>query len=66
MYKEFLPTTNFQAWKKVVYVDRLLELFSYVPREKLTIPDFVFQLSFLFSCVVTKFIFLFSVCYHVV
>lgn len=31
------------AWKKVVYVDRLLQLFKYVPREQLTIPDFVFQ-----------------------
>jgi len=29
----------------VVYVDRLLQLFRYVPREQLTIPDFVFQLS---------------------
>lgn len=35
-----------QVWKKVVYVDRLLQLFRYVPREQLTIPDFVFQLSF--------------------
>ncbi|KAK3042350.1 hypothetical protein RJ639_002396 [Escallonia herrerae] len=32
-----------QVWKKVVYVDRLLQLFRYVPREQLTIPDFVFQ-----------------------
>ncbi|KAL6279369.1 hypothetical protein ACE6H2_016250 [Prunus campanulata] len=32
------------VWKKVVYVDRLLQLFRYVHREKLlTIPDFVFQ-----------------------
>ncbi|PWA64145.1 hypothetical protein CTI12_AA347920 [Artemisia annua] len=31
------------VWKKVVYVDRLLHLFKYVPREQLTIPDFVFQ-----------------------
>uniref|UniRef100_A0A2P2M6Q1 Protein GDAP2 homolog isoform X2 n=1 Tax=Rhizophora mucronata TaxID=61149 RepID=A0A2P2M6Q1_RHIMU len=31
------------TWKKVVYVDRLLQLFRYVPREQLTIPDFVFQ-----------------------
>ncbi|KAE8710188.1 hypothetical protein F3Y22_tig00110327pilonHSYRG00143 [Hibiscus syriacus] len=31
------------VWKKVVYVDKLLELFRYVPREQLTIPDFVFQ-----------------------
>ncbi|MED6115447.1 hypothetical protein PIB30_090688 [Stylosanthes scabra] len=31
------------AWKKVVYVDRLMQLFRYVPREQLTIPDFVFQ-----------------------
>ncbi|CAI0390908.1 unnamed protein product [Linum tenue] len=31
------------TWKKVVYVDRLLQLFKYVPREQLTIPDFVFQ-----------------------
>lgn len=29
----------------MVYVDRLLQLFRYVPREQLTIPDFVFQLS---------------------
>ncbi|OWM75907.1 protein GDAP2 homolog isoform X2 [Punica granatum] len=28
---------------KVVYVDWLLQLFKYVPREQLTIPDFVFQ-----------------------
>jgi len=39
---------NFQVWKKVVYVDRLLQLFRYVPREQLTIPDFVFQLSLCF------------------
>ncbi|XP_047937730.1 protein GDAP2 homolog isoform X2 [Salvia hispanica] len=32
-----------EVWKKVVYVDRLLQLFKYVPREQLTIPDFVFQ-----------------------
>jgi hypothetical protein len=32
-----------EVWKKVVYVERLLELFRYVPREQLTIPDFVFQ-----------------------
>ncbi|KAL6901832.1 hypothetical protein ACP4OV_004708 [Aristida adscensionis] len=32
-----------EVWKKVVYVDRLVELFRYVPREQLTIPDFVFQ-----------------------
>ncbi|KDP41268.1 hypothetical protein JCGZ_15675 [Jatropha curcas] len=31
------------TWKKVVYVDRLLQLFRHVPREQLTIPDFVFQ-----------------------
>ncbi|XP_021818115.1 rho GTPase-activating protein gacY-like isoform X3 [Prunus avium] len=32
------------VWKKVVYVDRLLQLFRYVHREQLlTIPDFVFQ-----------------------
>nr|GEU29490.1 hypothetical protein [Tanacetum cinerariifolium] len=31
------------VWKKAVYVDRLLQLFRYVPREQLTIPDFVFQ-----------------------
>ncbi|KAF5745440.1 appr-1-p processing enzyme family protein [Tripterygium wilfordii] len=37
------------VWKKVIYVDRLLQLFRYVPREQLTIPDFVFQLSFLFT-----------------
>ncbi|KAG5059520.1 hypothetical protein JHK87_000549 [Glycine soja] len=34
---------NNVVWKKVVYVDRLLQLFRYVPREQLTIPDFVFQ-----------------------
>ncbi|PWA56185.1 hypothetical protein CTI12_AA318520 [Artemisia annua] len=41
------------VWKKVIYVDRLLHLFKYVPREQLTIPDFVFQLSlpfFLLKC----------------
>ncbi|XP_078173111.1 appr-1-p processing enzyme family protein [Carex rostrata] len=32
-----------EAWKKVVYVDKLVHLFKYVPREQLTIPDFVFQ-----------------------
>ncbi|CAN6310965.1 unnamed protein product [Urochloa humidicola] len=32
-----------EVWKKVVYVDRLMQLFGYVPREQLTIPDFVFQ-----------------------
>jgi hypothetical protein len=32
-----------EVWKKVVYVDRLPDLFRYVPREQLTIPDFVFQ-----------------------
>ncbi|XP_042402234.1 protein GDAP2 homolog [Zingiber officinale] len=32
-----------EVWKKVAYVDRLLQLFRYVPREQLTIPDFVFQ-----------------------
>ncbi|BBN19494.1 ganglioside-induced differentiation-associated protein 2 [Marchantia polymorpha subsp. ruderalis] len=32
-----------EVWKKVVYVERLLDLFRYVPREQLTIPDFVFQ-----------------------
>ncbi|KAL3631211.1 hypothetical protein CASFOL_024195 [Castilleja foliolosa] len=31
------------VWKKVVYVDRLLQLFKHVPRENLNIPDFVFQ-----------------------
>ncbi|CAN4122110.1 unnamed protein product [Withania somnifera] len=31
------------VWKNVVYLDRLLQLFRYVPREQLTIPDFVFQ-----------------------
>ena len=35
--------TPSQVWKKVVYVERLLELFRYVPREQLTIPDFIFQ-----------------------
>ncbi|CAA6672998.1 unnamed protein product [Spirodela intermedia] len=39
------PTVGLKAavWRKVVYVDRLLQLFRYVPREQLTIPDFVFQ-----------------------
>lgn len=32
-----------EVWKKVVYVERLLQLFTYVPREQLAIPDFVFQ-----------------------
>ncbi|GJM84673.1 hypothetical protein PR202_ga00366 [Eleusine coracana subsp. coracana] len=32
-----------EVWKKAVYVDRLVQLFKYVPREQLTIPDFVFQ-----------------------
>ncbi|KAJ8645765.1 hypothetical protein MRB53_007513 [Persea americana] len=32
-----------EVWRKVVYVDRLLQLFRYVPRDQLTIPDFVFQ-----------------------
>ncbi|XP_020577169.1 protein GDAP2 homolog isoform X2 [Phalaenopsis equestris] len=32
-----------ETWQKVVYIDRLLQLFKYVPREQLTIPDFVFQ-----------------------
>uniref|UniRef100_A0A0E0CV98 Macro domain-containing protein n=2 Tax=Oryza meridionalis TaxID=40149 RepID=A0A0E0CV98_9ORYZ len=32
-----------EVWKKVIYVDRLVQLFRYVPREQLTIPDFVFQ-----------------------
>lgn len=32
-----------EVWRKVVYVERLLQLFKYVPREQLTIPDFVFQ-----------------------
>ncbi|KAG9140136.1 hypothetical protein Leryth_015761 [Lithospermum erythrorhizon] len=31
------------VWKRVIYVDRLIQLFGYVPREHLTIPDFVFQ-----------------------
>ncbi|KAG8654191.1 protein GDAP2 homolog [Manihot esculenta] len=31
------------TWKKVVYADRLVQLFRHVPREQLTIPDFVFQ-----------------------
>ncbi|KAL3625234.1 hypothetical protein CASFOL_030688 [Castilleja foliolosa] len=35
---------NDMVWKKVVYNDRLLQLFRYVPRERLSIPDFVFQL----------------------
>ncbi|KAK6931304.1 CRAL-TRIO lipid binding domain [Dillenia turbinata] len=33
------------VWKKVVYVERLLQLFRYVPREQLTIPDFVHDLE---------------------
>lgn len=32
-----------EVWRKVVYVERLLQLFRFVPREQLTIPDFVFQ-----------------------
>ncbi|KAH7430113.1 hypothetical protein KP509_09G084500 [Ceratopteris richardii] len=32
-----------EVWRNVVYVERLLQLFKYVPREQLTIPDFVFQ-----------------------
>jgi len=32
-----------EVWKKVVYIDRLLQLFECVPREQLVIPDFVFQ-----------------------
>ncbi|XP_031131612.1 protein GDAP2 homolog isoform X2 [Ipomoea triloba] len=32
-----------EVWKKVEYVDHLLQLFRHVPREQLTIPDFVFQ-----------------------
>lgn len=32
-----------EVWRKVVYVERLLQLFRYVSREQLTIPDFVFQ-----------------------
>ncbi|KAK1306112.1 hypothetical protein QJS10_CPA10g02044 [Acorus calamus] len=32
-----------EVWHKVVYIDRLVHLFRYVPREQLTIPDFVFQ-----------------------
>eukprot|EP00245_Coleochaete_scutata_P002972 TRINITY_DN14230_c0_g1_i2.p1 TRINITY_DN14230_c0_g1~~TRINITY_DN14230_c0_g1_i2.p1 ORF type:complete len:568 (-),score=92.07 TRINITY_DN14230_c0_g1_i2:462-2165(-) len=32
-----------EVWKKVVYIDRLMDLFRSVPREQLTIPDFVFQ-----------------------
>lgn len=31
------------AWNKVVYVDRLVQLFKYISREQLAIPDFVFQ-----------------------
>ncbi|GFZ00210.1 appr-1-p processing enzyme family protein [Actinidia rufa] len=31
------------VWKKVVYADRLVQLFKYIPREQLSIPDFVFQ-----------------------
>ncbi|KAI3938528.1 hypothetical protein MKX01_030821 [Papaver californicum] len=32
-----------EVWRKVIYVDRLLQLFKHVPREQLSIPDFVFQ-----------------------
>ncbi|XP_047958345.1 protein GDAP2 homolog isoform X1 [Salvia hispanica] len=32
-----------KVWKKVNYLDRLLQLFRYIPREQLSIPDFVFQ-----------------------
>ena len=44
-------TINFQVWNKVVYLDRLLQLFRYVPSEQLTIPDFVFQLSLCFRAI---------------
>lgn len=40
---QYVLCFGWQVWKKVVYVERLLELFRYVPREQLTIPDFVFQ-----------------------
>ncbi|KAG6429762.1 hypothetical protein SASPL_107815 [Salvia splendens] len=31
------------VWKKVNYLDRLLQLFRYIPRKQLSIPNFVFQ-----------------------
>ncbi|KAI4339405.1 hypothetical protein MLD38_024352 [Melastoma candidum] len=31
------------VWSKVIYTDRLLQLFRYIPRDHLDIPDFVFQ-----------------------
>jgi len=40
---EILASFSPQVWKKVVYVDRLVQLFKYIPREQLTMPDFVFQ-----------------------
>ncbi|PWA40593.1 Appr-1-p processing [Artemisia annua] len=39
--------SEIEVYKKAVYVDRLLQVFRYVPCEQLTIPDFVFQLSLL-------------------
>ncbi|KAH0875477.1 hypothetical protein HID58_072839 [Brassica napus] len=51
---------NNVVWKKVVYADRLLQLFKYVPREQLTIPDFVFQLSMILKSTEEKFSFLFA------
>lgn len=32
-----------QVWRRVIYVERLLDLFHYVPRTQMTIPDFVVQ-----------------------
>eukprot|EP00250_Pteridium_aquilinum_P035459 c9454_g1_i1 orf=16-1599(+) len=32
-----------QVWAKVTYLDSLSDLFRYVPRDQLTIPDFIFQ-----------------------
>ncbi|GBG70502.1 hypothetical protein CBR_g6630 [Chara braunii] len=40
MAMQFLES---EVWRKVVYVDRLLDLFTAIPREQITIPDFVFQ-----------------------
>jgi hypothetical protein len=33
------------VWKKGVYLNRLVHIFKYAPREQLTIPDFVFPAS---------------------
>lgn len=32
-----------EVWRKVQYVERLLDLFRYVPRENLSVPEFVLQ-----------------------